>query len=107
MSSREVQDLAGPGMFTDEGGIEDLTAVEMTLVACNGTTPSVRRLVQRPRGHLRGEHGGKWLTVMEFFVNSQLFFAILPHALSSLHQCGSRSGSAAPGLRHSYVQYWI
>ena len=48
----------------------------------------------------------KWLTVMEFFVNnSQLFFAILPHALSSLHQCGSRSGSAAPGLRHSYVQY--
>ena len=68
MSSREVQDLAGPGMFTDEGGIEDLTAVEMTLVACNGTTPSVRRLVQRPRGHLRGEHGGKWLTVMEFFV---------------------------------------
>ena len=47
MSSREVQDLAGPGMFTDEGGIEDLTAVEMTLVACNGTTPSVRRFVQR------------------------------------------------------------
>ena len=74
--------MSHPGMFTDEGGIEDLTASEMTSVACNGTTPSVRRLVQRPRGHLRGEHGGKWLTVMEF--NSQLFFAILhPRSLQS------------------------
>ena len=39
--------MSHPVMFTDEGGIEDLTAVEMTLVACNGTTTSVRRFVQR------------------------------------------------------------
>ena len=96
MSSREVQDLAGPGMFTDEGGIEDLTAVEMTLVACNGTTPSVRRLVQRPRGHLRGEHGGKWLTVMEFFVISTVSYFLRSFPTLSPVSTSAARGPAPP-----------
>ena len=59
--------MSHPGMFTDEGGIEDLTASEMTSVACNGTTPFGPSISFNGHEATYFASNGKWLTVMEFF----------------------------------------